>query len=127
MKKLKDFIFCDSVLTSQTVFYLVAVGSSKKDRDAHKFVATLARSPDFLFCAHNAQSVEFIENCAQSIFHVAKVPEAVRLLRRQYVTICWLASFLRKNPPTLLNSMKISPMVNNVYVNTQNKAICPIR
>ena len=119
MKKLKDFIFCDGVLTAQTVFYLVAVGNSKKDRDAHKFVATLARSPDFLFCTHNTQSVEFIENCAMSIFHMAKVPEAVRLLRRQYVSIGWLASFLRKNPPSLLNSLKIPPVVNKIHQSTK--------
>lgn len=114
MKKLKDFIFCDGVLSSRTVFYLVTVGTSLKDQAAHRYVAQLARSPDFFFCDHTLQSQAFIENCAISIFHKSDISAALKLLRRQVVTVCWLATFLRKFPPALLNSEKISCPENQV-------------
>lgn len=114
MKHLKDFIFCDGILSSQTVFYLVAVGTSRKDRYAHAFVQKVARSPNFFFCDHNRQSMAFVEKCAESIFHRQGDPLATRYLRRMIVPVTWLATFLRKNPPTLLNSLKISTPENHV-------------
>lgn len=114
MKKLKDFIFCDGVLTSRTVFYLVTVGTSEKDQAAHRYVAQLARSPDFFFSGHTLQTQAFIESCAKSIFHKNDIAAALRLLRRQVVTVTWLASFLRENPPALLNSERISCPENQV-------------
>lgn len=114
MKHLKDFIFCDGVISSRTVFYLVTVGTSEKDQRALRFVAKLARSPNFFFQSHDAQTQAFIENCAKSIFHKSDIPGALKLLRRQFVSICWLASFLRKFHPALLNSEKISCPENQV-------------
>lgn len=114
MKKLKDFIFCDGVLSSRTVFYLVTVGTSLKDQAAHRYVAQLARSPDFFFCDHTLLTQAFIENCAISIFHKSDISAALKLLRRQVVTVSWLATFLRKFPPALLNSEKISCPENQV-------------
>lgn len=118
MKKLKDFVFCDGVLTSSTVFYLVKVGISKKDRLANAYVAKLARSPDFFFCDHTRATMAFMEKCAQAIFHRPCDPLAVSLLRRQVIEISWLASFLRKNPPSLLNSSKFSAAENKVKVSS---------
>lgn len=116
MKKLKDFIYCDGVLSSRTVFYLVRVGTSLRDQAAHRYVAQLAHSPDFFFCDHSLISQAFIENCAISIFHKSDISAALKLLRRQVVTVSWLAAFLRKFPPALLNSEKISCPENQVTV-----------
>lgn len=114
MKHLKDFIFCDGILSSRTVFYLVSVGTSRKDRYALAFVQKLARSPNYFFCDHNSQAMAFVEKCAESIFNCTGNPLATRLLRREIIPVTWLASFLRKNPPTLLNSLKISAPENHV-------------
>lgn len=114
MKKLKDFIFCDSLLTSQTVFYLVAVGNSKRDRQANEYVCKVARSPDFFFREHSRQTMAFIEKCAEAIFDCQNNPLATKLIRRQIVSVTWLATFLRKNPPCLLNSLKISAVENRL-------------
>ena len=72
MKKLKDFIFCDGILQSQVVFYLVTVGNSQRDRAANRFVASVAKSDHFFFRDHGAETMAFIEKCAESIFHCKK-------------------------------------------------------
>lgn len=117
MKHYKDFIFCDGVLTTQSVFYLVAVGTSSKDRQALAYVSTLARSPDFFFYDHSQETMAFLTKCAESIFHRHDDPLAINYLRRMVVSITWLASFLRKNPPTLLNSLRISVPENRLKIN----------
>ena len=114
MKTIHDFIFCDGVLTPQTVFYLVKVGSSSADRHAFSYVAKLARAPDFYFKKHTAETTQFLEKCAASVFSVSDIATSIKLQRRVVVDIAWLASFLRKNPPALLNSLKIAPPVNKV-------------
>lgn len=117
MKTIHDFIYCDGIITTQTVFYLVKVGTSRADRYALQYVAKAARSPDFFFKVHSTSTMEFIEKCASSIYTTVDVHRAVALLRRQVVEVTWLASFLRKNPPELLNSLKISPAENRLRVN----------
>ena len=114
MKKLKDFIFCDGILSSQTVFYLVKVGSSRRDVAAHRFVAQVARSPNFYFQDHSIQTMAFVEKCAESIYGTLDNIKPLKCLRRQVVDVTWLASFLRKNPATLLNSLKISVPENRL-------------
>lgn len=120
MKKLKDFIFCDSVLSSNIVFYIVKVGISCGDRQADRFVATLASSSDFYFKDHSGDSQAFIEKCASSIFRGVPESKALQLIRRQVVDVKWLASFLRQNPPCLLNSAKINPAENRRQASIQS-------
>lgn len=120
MKKLKDFIYCDSLLTTSVVFYLVRVGISASDQHDARYVATVANSSDFYFQDHSPASQAFIEKCAASIFKGVPGWKAVSLIRRQVVEVRWLASFLRKNPPTLLNSAKINPAENRRQASIQS-------
>lgn len=120
MKKLKDFVFCDAVLTTKVVFYLVKVGISCADRQALRFVQSVASSSDFYFQDHTQKSQAYIEKCAMSIFDGVPGSMAMHLIRRQVVEIKWLAAFLRKNPPCLLNSAKINPAENRRQVFIQS-------
>lgn len=108
MKKLKDFVYCDGVLTTRTVFYLVAVGSSKRDAAAWRYVTGIARGNSFYLRDHCHSSQAFIKRCATSIYGELSGAKAIVLLRRVLVPVTWLAAFLRKNPPALLNSTRIS-------------------
>ncbi len=114
MKKLKDFVFCDGVLSSRTVFYLVAVGSSARDAAAWRFVRKTARGQNYFIGDHGLSSQAFIERCAVSIYGGVSAGRAVSLLRRVLVPVTWLAAFLRSYPPALLNSVKISVPENHV-------------
>lgn len=104
MKTLFDFIFCDGKLTRDVVFYQVRVGSSEKDKNAQAFIASQTSSSNYYWHLHSTESMTFIEKCAASLFNV-DIPE--RLLRRKIVEVTWLARFLKKFPPSLLNSQKI--------------------
>lgn len=108
MKKLYDFIFCDdAILTRDIIFYLVRVGMNQRDQAAARFVSSMARDGRIFFKIHSAETQTFIDNCAVSLFPNRSLVQAVALQRRRVVEVVWLAKFLRRCPPALLNSISI--------------------
>lgn len=107
MKTIYDLIFCDATLSRHTVFYQVYVGKSARDLRALAFVRTIALAPEFFFTKHSLNVQGFIDKCAAEIFGYYGRDGAARFLRRKVVTITWLAAFLKRAPPCLLNSSKI--------------------
>lgn len=105
MKKLFDFAFCEGEIKHETVFYLVAVGKSQQDKRAWHFVKTTAHGQDFLLRPHSNEMMAFLEKVYESLFPKAK---NYNLMRKKLVPVRWLASFLRKFPPQLLNSKRIN-------------------
>lgn len=107
MKKLYDFCFCeDAILTRDVIFYLVKVGTSKRDQDALRYIKK-AVGQNAWIALHDAQAYSFIEKCALSLFPGRTSFKAVALLRRKMVEVTWLATFLRNCPGALLNSLRI--------------------
>lgn len=104
MKKLFDFAFCEGEIKHETVFYLVAVGKSQQDKRAWHFVQKTAHGQNFLLRPHSNEMMQFLERVYESLF-----PKATNynLMRKKLVPVRWLASFLRKFPPQLLNSTRI--------------------
>lgn len=107
MKTVYDLIFCNATLTRRTVFYQVYVGKSARDMRALAFVCSIAKAPEFFFARHSIDVQNFVDKCAASIFNYSCRDGATRFLRRKVVTITWLAAFLKRSPPCLLNSSKI--------------------
>lgn len=107
MKTIFDFVYCDGVLSPSTVFYQVRVGKSARDRAAASFVRSLSKCQDYLWIVHDGPAQSFIDQCAASLFPGAEIHHALRILRRRVVEVSWLASFLKKYPPCLLNSQRI--------------------
>lgn len=107
MKTIYDLIFCNATLTKHTVFYHVYVGRSTRDLRALAFVKSVAVAPEFFFARHSLDVQNFVDKCAASIFNYSGRDGATRFLRRKVVTITWLAAFLKRAPPCLLNSSKI--------------------
>ena len=100
MKKVFIFAYCDSVVTTATVWYHVLVGESAKDKAAYQQIMSMsAKSTNYFFAKNSLQVAKFIEAIAKSL----SVPR-VDLLRHQFVNVGKLLSFLRNCPPTLLNS-----------------------
>lgn len=110
MKTLFDFIYCDGMPSPATVFYLVSVGISRRDKAAFSFVRRAANTNNFFFTRHDNLTQSFINRCANSIFSGADEHKAAAYLRRKLVPVTWLASFLRQNPPALLNSLRIDTL-----------------
>lgn len=107
MKTVYDLIFCDATLSRHTVFYQVYVGRSARDIRALAFVRSIAKAPDFFFARHSLDVQNFIDKCAAAIFGYYGREGATRFLRRQVVSVTWLAAFLKRAPPCLLNSARI--------------------
>lgn len=107
MKTVYDLIFCNATLSRSTVFYQVYVGKSSRDLRALAFVASVAKAPEFFFARHSLDVQNFVDKCAASIFNYSGRDGATRFLRRKVVTITWLAAFLKRAPPCLLNSSRI--------------------
>lgn len=107
MKTVFDLIYCETVLTSQVVFYHVLVGCSHRDHSAFEFVKSVAKAPSFFFVKHSLEVQNFVDKCAASIFNYSGRDGATRFLRRKVVNITWLAAFLKRAPPCLLNSTRI--------------------
>lgn len=110
MKKLFDFMYCDGALTPSTIWYTVTVGISATDKKAKGFIEAKAKcSTNFLFLQHDNQMAEFKEKVAISLFGdtIDQGMSPVAYLRQKFVTVTQLASFLRSNPATLLNSEAI--------------------
>lgn len=106
MKTVYDLIFCDATLSRHTVFYHVYVGRSARDLRALALVRSIAKAPEFFFARHSLDVQNFIDKCAAAIFNYYGRDGAARFLRRQVVSITWLAAFLKNTPPCLLNSAK---------------------
>lgn len=108
MKRLYDFIYCDdAILTRDIIFYHVRVGVSQRDQAAARFVSSMARDERFFFKLHSIETQNFIDHCAVSLFPNRSLVQAVALQRRRVVEVVWLAKFLRRSPPALLNSLSI--------------------
>lgn len=104
MKTIYDFIYCESVITPSTTFFYVAVGVSARDRAAAAYVRRRLPPPMAFFARRSSQSALFIERCALSLFPSLSPSAALTRLRRRFVSVVWLASFLRQCPAALLNT-----------------------
>lgn len=107
MKTVYDLIYCNATLTRHTVFYQVYVGKAARELRALAFVRTIALAPEFFYTKHSLNVQGFIDKCAAEIFGYYGRDGAARFLRRKVVTITWLAAFLKRAPPCLLNSTRI--------------------
>lgn len=107
MKKLYDFIYCqDEFLTREVIFYLVRVGTSKRDQKALRYVRRMTKGASYI-AIHDTASQQFVEKCATTLYSGRGQRIATALIRRKMVEITWLANFLRSAPAALLNSLKI--------------------
>lgn len=104
MKKLFDFAFCEGEIKHETVFYLVAVGKSQQDKRAWHFVQQTALGQNFLLRPHSNEMMAFLDKVYFSLYPKTY---SYNLMRKKLVPVRWLASFLRKFPPQLLNSKRI--------------------
>lgn len=120
MKQLFDFVYCDGVITPSVVFYMVKVGRSSRDQQAKRFIEKSAASVNFLFVRHSKDMADFVEQIAVSIFGRSDKFIVTNWLRRMIVPVTWLATFLRNNPPCLLNSAKILPQATAVKKSLSN-------
>lgn len=109
MKRIYDFVYCDGMLSQDTVFYSVAVGRSERDQRALSFVRSKLIPGKTIFALHSGQFVKFMFLMEQKMFKNAYFTNVgcSHYLRRIYVQVTWLAYMLRNHPPTLLNSKKI--------------------
>lgn len=115
MKKIFDFLYCDSILDASTVLYHVRVGTSKKDTLARRYVESIAKKSNaYLFARHDGKMAEFMTKVADSIFASVITGDRpkVMLMRHKYVEITQLARFLKTCPPQLLNTENFSTPVN---------------
>lgn len=120
MKTIYDFIYCNSVLTSRTVFYRVRVGTSDREQRAKQFLIRLARSPDYFFCKHSLQSMHFIEKCAISIYKGIDILHAIKLIRCVTIDVTDLVSLIRNAPHALVNGLKVKAIENPIKVLPQS-------
>lgn len=114
MKKVFDFVFCDDELDTSVVFYSVKVGTSVSEQSAWRFVLKQASNNNFFVKVHSADTQLFIEKCAQMLFPLVPLSRALQMMRREFIEVKALASFLRKYPAALLNSRKIGSSFSNV-------------
>lgn len=107
MKILYDFVYCNSHLTPDVVWYTVAVGCSHASHVACERISSIAAaSTDFFFTKHTKEVVIFKSDCALSLFPhdgTKRVPP-LRKLRQAFVNVEWLAKFLRCYPASFLNA-----------------------
>lgn len=116
MKKIKLFAFCESELHPGVVWYHVKVGISRQDKAADRYLIERARSAMFFYADYSAEICEFRSRVAASLFPGADFP--VSYLRTAYINVLDLARFLKKNPPALLNSLRLDPPAPVVLVGT---------
>ena len=110
MVKLHDFVYCESQISPQTVFYSVAVGESQRDKSALAQVKSMVWNDNrFFFSIHSLANARFFERIRESLFSSLQRSSHSPWpqLRTKRVTIAWLRSFLRNNPPELLNSQRV--------------------
>lgn len=105
MKKIYDFVFAEEI-TRDTVFYQVQVGRCKRDQQAYRFIKSVLPAGRFLFAIHHENFAEWLFDLEKQLFSNCRFyhPAQLRYLRRKCVQVTWLASFLRKCPPQMLNS-----------------------
>lgn len=109
MKTIYDFVYCDSILSQDTIFYQLKVGISKRDQRALRFVRRRMVAGTFILCPHCEQFMQWLRAMESRLFSVAVKENLAcgHFLRQLMVPVTWLASFLRHNPPQLLNSLRI--------------------
>ena len=131
MKTLYDFVYCNSHLTPDIVWYTVAVGCGHASQVACERITSLAAaSTDFFFTKHTKEVVIFKADCALSLFPhdgTKRVPP-LRKLRQAFVNVEWLARFLRHYPAAFLNApvvpdAPIQPVAHAIG----EKRVTPIR
>lgn len=102
MKKIYDFIFCDSCLTAETVLYKVKVGTGRTEKSAAQWLASLAKdSNDYLFAIHNREMQNFLDRIVESIF---PGENPWKFVRQKMVPVGQIVRFLKNNPACFLNS-----------------------
>lgn len=131
MKTLYDFVYCNSHLTPDVVWYTVAVGCSRASHVACERISSLAAaSTDFFFTKHTNEVVIFKADCALSLFPhdgTKRVPP-MRKLRQASVNVEWLARFLRHYPASFLNAPVVPEApIQPVALAFGEKRITPIR
>lgn len=131
MKTLYDFVYCNSRLTPDVVWYTVAVGCGRASHVACERITSLAAaSTDFFFTKHTKEVVVFKSECALSLFPhdgTKRVPP-LRKLRQAFVGVEWLARFLRRYPAAFLNAPIVPALpINPVALAIGEKSVTPIR
>jgi len=131
MKTLYDFVYCNSHLTPDVVWYTVAVGCSRASHVACERISSLAAaSTDFFFTKHTKEVVIFKADCALSLFPhdgTKRVPP-LKKLRQAFVNVEWLARFLRRYPAAFLNAPVVPETpIQPVALAIGEKRVTPIR
>lgn len=131
MKTLYDFVYCNSHLTPNVVWYTVAVGCSHASHVACERITSLAAaSTNFFFTKHTKEVVIFKSECALSLFPhdgTKRVPP-LRKLRQAFVDVEWLARFLRRYPAAFLNAPVVPEApIHPVALAIGEKRVTPIR
>ncbi len=110
MKKVYDFVYCDGVLSQDTVFYSVAVGRGERDLQALRVVRASLIPGKTFFAIHSEQFCLFMRQMEKELFKNACFSSigCSHYLRRIYVPVTWLAQMIRKYPMALLNSKRIN-------------------
>lgn len=131
MKTLYDFVYCNSHLTPDVVWYTVAVGCGRASHVACERITSLAAtSTDFFFTKHTKEVVIFKSECALSLFPhdgTKRVPP-LRKLRQAFVSVELLARFLRRYPASFLNAPVVPEIpIRPVALAIEEKSVTPIR
>lgn len=105
MKKIYDFVYCDSVLSHDTVFYSVAVGRSERDKRALRSIQQNLQRGTYILSVHSEQFCQWLYQLEGILFN--DDAHQKHYLRRLLVPVQWLATRIRTAPPSLLNSKRI--------------------
>lgn len=131
MKTLFDFVYCNTRLTPDVVWYTVAVGCGRASHAACERITSLAAaSTDFFFTKHTKEVVIFKADCALSLFPAdgTKRLPPLRKLRQAFVNVEWLARFLRRYPASFLNAPVVPALpIRPVAHAIDEKSVTPIR
>lgn len=117
MKKQFNLMYCDSVLTTRVVHYLVMVGVSRRDQCAAAQIARAAASSNNLYFAVNdREGADFIYSVRQSlrtpkVFGEGYNECTMRVVRKNVVDM-W--KLIRDLPWPLLNSTAIEQRVSPI-------------
>lgn len=105
MKTIYNFMYCDGVLTSQTVHYVVMVGRSERELRAASFVSRLAKTTaSVYFHINDNDGAKFMELVRQSLKTDVLSRNSFNVMRCVVCNVVDLARFLRSAPMELLNS-----------------------
>lgn len=110
MKRVFNLMYCDSVITTNVVHYIVMVGVSHRDQVAAARIAQAAASSNTLYFALNDRAgAQFMENLRDSLRKPTRFTKGFDFVRMRVVkkNVVDMWRLIRDLPWPLLNSSAI--------------------